>query len=151
MKLDNIKNSKTRRQRILLVNGEKNIRIVLSDILRRKGYQIKGIKDSYKAIKLVDEESFDLVIVDLRIPRMDGIKVLENIKEKNPQIPVIISTEYGTPATAVEAIRKGADDYLILHPLNEFIVSVERALRERTKKSQKADSATFSKENLNIY
>lgn len=137
MKLDNVKNSKTRRQRILLVNDEKNIRTVLSDILRRKGYLVKEIEDSYKAIKLVGKEIFDLVIVDLRMPRMDGIKVLENIKEKNPQIPVIISTEYGTPATAVEAIRKGADDYLILHPLNEFIASIERTLEKEPKNRRK--------------
>ena len=135
MKLDNVENPKTKQQRILLVNDEKNIRVVLSDILRAKGYQVKGVKDGYEAIKLVDEEIFNLVIVDLRMPQMNGIKVLENIKRKNPQIPVIICTAYKTTTTAKEAIRKGAHDYLVLHPPNEFIAKIERVLEEKVKKT----------------
>jgi len=137
LKLDNVKNPKTKQQRILIVNDEKGIRIVLSDILREKGYLVKGVKDGYEAIKAVDEESFDLVIVDLRMPQMDGIKVLENIKKKNPQIPVIISTGYGTTTTAIEAMKKGAHDYLTLYPPNDFIASIERALRELQSKESK--------------
>ncbi|GAI46014.1 unnamed protein product, partial [marine sediment metagenome] len=60
----------------------------------------------------VDEETFDLALVDLRMPCMDGIEVLENIKKRKPQIPVIIYTGYGSITTAVEAMRKGAVDYL---------------------------------------
>ena len=136
MKLDNGKSSKTKQQRILLVNDEKNIRVVFSDILRAKGYQVKAVKDGYEAIKLVDEETFDLVIVGLRMPQMSGIKVLENIKRENPQIPVIICTGYKTTATVIEAMRKGAYDYLALYPPNECIAKIERALEERTKKLQ---------------
>lgn len=137
MKSDKVESSKTKQQRILLVNNEKNIRTVLSDILRMKGYLVKGIKDGYKAIEAVEKENFDLAIIELRMPWMSGIKVLENIKRKNPQIPVIISTEYRTTTTAIEVMKKGAYDYLVLHPLNEFIVNIEKVLRELESKESK--------------
>ena len=136
MKLDNVKKTKAKQQRILLVNDEKNMRNVYSDILRMKDYRVKGIKDGYKAIEAVEEENFNLAIIGLRIPRMNGIKVLENIKRKNPQIPVIIYTEDKTQTTAIEVMKKGAQDYLALYPPNECIANIERTLEERSKKLQ---------------
>jgi len=99
-------------KRILIVDNETNVRTVFSDVLRKENYIVKGAKDGPEAIKAVDEETFDLALVDLRMPRMDGIEVLETIKKRKPQIPVIIYTGYGSVTTAVEAMRKGAADYL---------------------------------------
>jgi len=99
-------------KQILIVDDEANVRVVFSDVLRRESYIVKVAKDGPEAIKAVDEETFDLALVDLRMPRMDGIEVLENIKKRKPQIPVIIYTGYGSITTAVEAMRKGAADYL---------------------------------------
>ena len=101
-----------KQKRILLVDDETNVRTVFSDVLRKESYIVKGVKDGPEAIKAIDEDNFDLALVDLRMPCMDGIEVLKNIKKRKPQIPVIIYTGYGSITTAVEAMRKGATDYL---------------------------------------
>ncbi len=97
---------------ILLVDDEANVRTVFSDVLKRVGYQVKAVEDGHKAIKEVEEKTYNLALVDLRMPKMDGIEILENIKKRKPQIPVIIYTAHGSITTAVEAMRKGASDYL---------------------------------------
>ena len=117
---------------ILVVDDEINVRTVFSDILKKEGYYVRGAKDGYEAIKAVDKESFDLVLVDLGMPRMNGIETLENIKKRKPQLQVIIYTEYGSIATAVEAIRKGAVDYLN-EPFSprELKLSIKKALEQK--------------------
>ncbi len=97
---------------ILLVDDEANIRTVFSDVLKRAGYRVKAVEDGHEAIKEVEENTYNLALVDLRMPGLDGIGVLENIKKRKPEIPVIIYTGYGSVTTAVEAMRKGASDYL---------------------------------------
>ena len=101
-----------RRERILLVDDEANVRTVFSDVLSRESYMVKGVQGGPEAIKAIEEETFDLALVDLRMPYMDGIEVLENIKRVKPQLPVIIYTGCGSVASAVESIRKKAADYL---------------------------------------
>jgi len=101
-----------RQTRILLVDDEANVRTVFSDILKKESYLVKEVKNGPEAIKAIDEETFDLALVDLRMPNMDGIEVLENIKKRKPEIPVIVYTGYGSITSAVEAMRKGAFDYL---------------------------------------
>ncbi len=119
---------------ILVVDDEINVRTVFSDILKKEGYYVRGAKDGYEAIKAVDEESFDLVLVDLGMPRMNGIKTLENIKKRKPQLQVIIYTEYGSITTAVESIRKGAVDYLN-EPFSprELKLSIKKALEQESR------------------
>jgi len=97
---------------ILLVDDEANVRTVFSDVFKRAGYRVKAVENGHKAVKEVEEKTYNLALVDLRMPKMDGIEVLENIKKKKPEIPVIIYTGYGSVTTAVEAMRKGASDYL---------------------------------------
>jgi len=72
---------KKRRKRILLVDDEVNARRVFSDVLKKESYIVKGVKDGPEAIKAIEQEKFDLALVDLKMPRMDGIEVLENIKK----------------------------------------------------------------------
>ena len=97
---------------ILVVDDDMSARTVFSSVLRNEGYRVTAVKDGYEAIKAVDEESFDLALVDLRMPGLDGIEVLEKIKSRRPQTRVIIYTGYGSITAAVEAMRKGAADYL---------------------------------------
>lgn len=101
-----------RRKRILLVDDEANVRKVFSDVLSRESYTVKGVENGPEAIRAIKEETFDLALVDLRMPCMDGIEVLENIKKIKPQLPVIIYTGYGSVTSAVESMRKKAADYL---------------------------------------
>ena len=118
-----------RRKRILLVDDEANVRTVFSDLLRRESYIVKGVENGLDAIKVLEEETFDLALVDLKMPRMDGIEVLENIKKMKPQLPVIIYTGYGSVTSAVEAMRKKATDF-INKPFSpeELKLSIRKAL-----------------------
>ena len=117
---------------ILLVDNEANVRIVFSDVLTRAGYRVNAVEDGHEAVKEVEEKTYNLALVDLRMPKMDGIEVLENIKKRKPEIPVIIYTGYGSVATAVEAMRKGASDYLT-KPFSpdELMLSIKKALQHK--------------------
>ena len=101
-----------KQKRIHLVDDEANVRRVFSDVLKKESYSVKGVKDGSEAIRAIEEEKFDLALVDLRMPQMDGIEVLEKIKKIKPHIPVIIYTGYGSVTTAVESMRRRAADYL---------------------------------------
>jgi len=106
------KKLKSGQKNILVVDDDMSVRTTFSSVLRQEGYRVTAVKNGYEAIKAIDEESFDLALVDLRMPGMDGIEVLEKIKSRRPQTRVIIFTGYGSITTAVEAMRKGATDYL---------------------------------------
>jgi len=123
------KKLKSDQKNILVVDDDMSVRTIFSSILRKEGYRVTAVKDGYEAIKAIDEESFDLALVDLRMPGLDGIEVLEKIKSRRPQTRVIIYTGYGSVTTAVEAMRKGAADYLNkpFSP-NELKAGVKKAL-----------------------
>ena len=125
------KNSK----RILVVDDEANVRTVFSDVLRKENYLVKAVKDAPQALKAIDEENFDLALVDLGRPKTDGIETLENIKKRKPEIIVIIYTGHGSIPTAVAAIRRGATDYLH-KPFSpeELKLSIRKALEEAERK-----------------
>ena len=123
------KKIKSDQKNILVVDDDKSVRTTFSSVLRKEGYRVTAVENGYEAIKAIDEESFDLALVDLRMPGLDGIEVLEKIKSRRPQTRVIIFTGYGSITTAVEAIRKGATDYLN-KPFSphELKAGVEKAL-----------------------
>ena len=106
------KKLKSGQENILVVDDDVSVRTTFSSVLRQEGYRVTAVKNGYEAIMAINEESFDLALVDLRMPGLDGIEVLEKIKTRRPQTRVIIFTGYGSITTAVEAIRKGATDYL---------------------------------------
>jgi len=123
------KKPKSKKENILLVDDDMSVRTVFSGVLRREGYRVNAVKDGYEAIKVVEQEDFDLALVDLSMPGLDGIEVLEKIKSIRPEIRVVIYTGHGSIATAVEAMRKGAFDYLA-KPFSpdELKLSVKKAL-----------------------
>ena len=99
--------------RILVVDDEKDILTLLDRIISEEtDHEITTESSPFRALELFNERPFDLVITDLKMPKMDGIKLLEEIKKIRPEVPVVILTAYATIETAVEAIRKGAYDYL---------------------------------------
>ena len=122
---------KSDQKNILVVDDDTGVRTVFSSILRKEGYRVTAVKNGYEAIKVIDEESFDLALVDLRMPGLDGIQVLEKIKSRRPQTRVIIYSAYGSVEDAVEAMRKGAADYLNkpFSP-NELELNVKKALEK---------------------
>ena len=111
------------RNKILIVDDEEIMRSSLSDWLREDGYYVLAVEDGYKAIEKVEEEDWDLAIVDLKMPKIDGLEVLKKISKIRPKLPVVIITAYATVDTAVMAIKSGAADYIV-KPFNPEEISV---------------------------
>ncbi len=97
---------------ILLVDDDQLILKGFSKNFKRQGYHVTTAQDGETAIALLEETSFDLVLTDMVMGQVDGIQVLQRVKELNPESMVIILTGYGNMASAIHALRLGADDYL---------------------------------------
>jgi len=103
---------KTKQKRILLVDDNANVLVVLSDFLKSTGYAVREAKDAQGAMRAVKEELADLALIDLRMPGMDGINLMLSLKKTQPHLPVIIYSGYPSMNTAIEALKKGAKDYI---------------------------------------
>ena len=114
--------------KILVIDDEAAIRGALKEILEYESYEFAEAEDGIVGIKLAEKENFDLIFCDIKMPKMDGIEVLEKLKEKGIETPVVIITGHGTVETAVEALKKGAYDF-IQKPLdlNRVLVTVRNA------------------------
>lgn len=117
------------RGRVLIVDDEKLMRVSLEKQLRKEGFLVKSMKTAGDALKYVRNEDYDIVVSDLRLPGLDGIEFLKEIKSISQKTIVIIMTAYGTVESAVTAMREGAFDY-ICKPFStdELIIKLERAL-----------------------
>ncbi len=113
---------------ILIVDDEKKIRHILGIMLSRKGHSISEAGSGVEALKLLENGAFDVVISDIRMPEMDGFELLEHIRKMKIPVPVIVITAFGTIDSAVEAMKKGAVDY-ITKPFEEerIVLAVEKA------------------------
>ncbi|MBM4374177.1 MAG: sigma-54-dependent Fis family transcriptional regulator [Deltaproteobacteria bacterium] len=100
------------KQQILVVDDEANLRRVLAAQLSRDGYEVHTAEDGEQATSFIRDHHVDLVISDLRMPRMGGLELLRWVQTEEPKLPVMILTAYGTVDTAVEALKMGAVDYL---------------------------------------
>ena len=97
---------------IMVVDDDPAHRTMLRTLLGQWGYQIFEADDGSSAIEKVQQRPFDLILMDVRMLRVSGLEALDKIKSYNPAIPVIIMTAYSSVETAVEALKKGAYDYL---------------------------------------
>ena len=115
--------------RILIIDDEKSIRHSLKEILEYENYKVDEAPDGIEGIKMAEKEKYDIIFCDIKMPRMDGIEVLENLQNKCPEVPVVMISGHGNIDTAVEAIRKGAFDF-IAKPLdlNRILITVRNAL-----------------------
>jgi two-component system NtrC family response regulator len=98
---------------ILIVDDEKNYLLVLSVVLEEEGYEVLTTASSLEALEILKSSDVDLVLTDMKMPGMDGIEVLEQIKTRDPELPVIMMTAHGTVDKAVEAMQKGAYSYIL--------------------------------------
>ena len=119
-------------ERILVVDDDPEIRESVADVLRQAGYDVEEAKDGKKAIKCIDAGSYDLVLTDLNLPKLDGMKVLRHVLDESPDTICVILTGFGTIKGSVEAIKMGAFDY-ISKPVksDEIVIVVEKALKYR--------------------
>ncbi len=115
--------------RILVVDDEKVIREILSDFLTMEGYIVRTVEDGVEAMKELQRRSYNLVISDLKMPNMGGLELIEKITDQNIPVLTVIMTGFGTVETAIEAMKKGAYDY-ILKPfkVEEVVHIVQRGL-----------------------
>lgn len=120
--------------KILVIDDEDIVRTSCSRTLSPEGYEVSLAKNGFEGLRMASEDTFDVVLTDLKMPDMDGIEVLRNIKEKWPKTEVIIVTGYQTVDTAVKAIKLGAYDY-IEKPFTPdvLIAAVTSALSSRQK------------------
>ncbi len=112
--------------RILVVDDERVIREILSDFLTLEGFIVRTVEDGDVALAELERRSFDLVISDLKMPRMGGLELLEAINELGINVLTVIMTGFGTVETAIEAMKKGAYDYLLKPFKVEEVVHVVR-------------------------
>ncbi len=114
---------------ILIVDDEKNYPLILSAVLEEEGFETLTANGGEDALRLLDHSDVDLVLTDMKMPQMDGIELLQRIRARNPDIPVVMMTAHGTVERAVEAMQKGAHNF-ILKPFenSSLVLYVNRAL-----------------------
>jgi len=114
---------------ILIIDDEKAIRKTLSEILSYEGYKIDEAGDGEEGFRKFREKEYDVILCDIKMPKMDGIEFLEKAKDINPDLPIIMISGHGTIETAVEAVKKGAYDYISKPPdLNRLLITIRNAM-----------------------
>ena len=114
---------------ILIIDDEKAIRKTLSEILSFEGYKIDEASDGEEGLKKFKDKNYDVVLCDIKMPKIDGIEFLQKAGEANPDIPIIMISGHGNIETAVEAVKTGAYDYISKPPdLNRLLVTIRNAM-----------------------
>ena len=108
--------------RILVVDDERDICRALEFLLSRQGYDVDSSYDGTMALEKVGKNDYDLMLTDLKMEGMNGIELMEKVKEVSPGIIVIIMTAYASVESAVEAMRRGAADYIVKPFVNEDVL-----------------------------
>jgi len=121
--------------RILIVDDELNMRLVLAAMLKREGYDVASAADGAEALAILKSGPVAAVVTDLKMPHIDGMELLNRVSTEYPDIPVIMITAHGTVATAVEALKKGALDYITKpFELEEMKSVISKAIKTRNLK-----------------
>jgi two-component system, OmpR family, alkaline phosphatase synthesis response regulator PhoP len=123
---------------ILLVEDEENLHEALKLNLELEGYEVTGAYDGAQALKIVQQEYFNLIILDVMLPEIDGITVCETIRLQNPDIPILILSAKNSSADRIAGLKKGADDYLT-KPFNleELLLRVSKLIKKNQQISAK--------------
>lgn len=123
---------------ILVVDDEETMRRSLADILRLEGYRVQAVASGEAALEAIKRETYDLILLDLKMPGMDGLEVLHTLTNVAPDIKVILLTAHGSLESAIEALRHEAYDYLLKPSSpNQIVNSVVGALRLRAEDQHK--------------
>ena len=124
---------------ILLVEDEENLHEALKLNLELEGYQVSSARDGAEALRVLEQEHFELIILDIMLPEMDGITVAENIRIRNLEIPILMLSARNSSADRVLGLKKGADDYLT-KPFNleELLLRVSKLIEKNQKLQDRA-------------
>jgi DNA-binding NtrC family response regulator len=128
--------------RILIVDDDENIRKVIATILADEGYAVESVDTARKAIAVTKRKFFNVALIDIRLPDMEGIELLTRMRNTTPKMRKIIITGYPTLQNAVEAVNRGADAY-ILKPFD--MEKVLETIREQLKIQQQEDKYSQNK------
>lgn len=139
---------------ILLVEDEENLQEALKLNLELENYAVTGVYDGSEALKAVQQEYFDLIILDVMLPEIDGITVCETIRLQNPDIPILILSAKNSSADRILGLKKGADDYLT-KPFNleELLLRVDKLIKKSERISAKQplpDVYVFGKNSIDF-
>ncbi|HBF33909.1 TPA: sigma-54-dependent Fis family transcriptional regulator, partial [Candidatus Sumerlaeota bacterium] len=124
--------------RILIADDEPGMQAALREVLTRQGYQVQTASDGVAALAILESEPFDLLITDVRMPEMGGIELLERARRRQPYLSALVMTAFGTVEDAVDAMKKGATDYL-LKPFSTE--TIEKTVTRVLQNSRVADAA----------
>ena len=144
----------TAKPSILLVEDEENLHEALKMNLEMEGYQVTSAYDGLSALKAVENEYFDLIIMDIMLPEIDGINVTQNIRITNNEVPILILSAKNTSEDKVLGLKKGADDYLT-KPFNleELLLRVQKLINKNKRLQDKTsigDVYTFGGHSINF-
>ncbi len=135
--------------KILVVDDEPNIRFFLEKVLSRDGHEVVAVETGAEALNLIEEEEFELALVDLKLKKMSGTELLPQLRELAPYLTIIILTGYASLETAVEALRQGAHDYLFKPArADELRESVRTGLLKRNRELRRQQLLAQLEENL---
>lgn len=118
---------------ILIIDDEKAIRKTLMEILSFEGYKLDEAGDGEEGLKRFKEKTYDVVLCDIKMPKVDGIDFLQKAVETNPDVPIIMISGHGNIETAVEAVKKGAYDFIQKPPdLNRLLITIRNAMERNS-------------------
>jgi DNA-binding NtrC family response regulator len=118
---------------ILIIDDERAIRKTLGEILQYEGYKIEEATDGEEGLRKFKDKVYDVVLCDIKMPKSDGIEFLEKARTIHPDVPIIMISGHGTIETAVEAVKKGAFDYISKPPdLNRLLITIRNAMDRNT-------------------
>ncbi len=131
------------------MDDEEALRLSLGELLSDEGYEVTTVGSGEQALEKLNEMSFDLILVDLIMPGIDGLQVMESAKRIAPEAAVIMLTAHGSLQSAIQALRRGAHDYL-LKPceIDEILASVESGLAKRRHESRRQELMARMEETL---
>ncbi|RMF96459.1 MAG: sigma-54-dependent Fis family transcriptional regulator [Candidatus Schekmanbacteria bacterium] len=135
------------KKNILVVDDETEMRIALSKAISIGGYEVESASDGYEAINKIRHRSYDLIVTDVRMPKMDGVSLLNQIKTFSPQTAVVLITAHGSVENAVAAMKRGADDY-ILKPFSFDLINkvIKKVLAKKQSENISNNNSSNSEE-----
>ena len=124
-------------EKILIIDDEQSLLDLLIVVFKKEGYGVKAVLPGPKVQELIDKEDFNLLITDIKMPQISGMKILKYMREAKPDIPVVMITAYGSVKQAVEALKEGALDYVVKpFDVEELKIIVANGLEKRRLKEE---------------